>query len=123
MPYSVAEKSGFLLITVTGVITGPDLHQLIDKAEAMLKVRSKWANNLVDLQGLDLSGLGFTDIMGFAGRRVALKPPNPFRTAIVADSPSVTGYIKMLKNLNRNPSIAIEIFEDLAAAKKWLAAA
>jgi len=123
MPYSVADKPGLLLITVTGAITGPVLHQLIDEAEALLKVRSTWANNLVDLRGLDLSGLGFTDMMGFAGRRVALKPPNPFRTAIVADSPSVTGYIKMLKNLNRNPSIAIEIFEDLAAAKKWLAAA
>jgi hypothetical protein len=123
MPYSVTQKPEFLLVTVTGVVTGPDLHQLINDAEAILKDRPRWTNNLADLRGLDLSGLGFSDMLSFSGRRVALKPPNPFRTAIVTDSPAVTGYVRMLQNLNRNPSITIEIFEDIAAAQKWLAAA
>ena len=123
MPYSVAQKPEFLLVTVTGVVTGPDLHQLINDAEAILKDRPRWTNNLADLRGLDLSGLGFSDMMSFSGRRVALKPPNPFRTAVVTDSPTVTGYVRMLQNLNRNPSITIEMFEDIAAAQKWLAAA
>jgi len=123
MPYSVAEKSAFLLVTVTGKITGAELHKLIDEGEAILKTRPRWANNLVDLRGLDLSGLGFTDIMGFAGRKVATNPPNPFKTAIVVDSQSVGGYVRMLQNLNRNPAIAIETFEDVAAAEQWLAAA
>lgn len=121
MPYSVADKPDYLLITVTGAITGPELHQLIDEVEVLLKARSRWTNNLVDLRGLDLSAIGFGDIVGFAGRRVALKPPNPFRTAIVVDSPSVTGYVRMLQNLNRNPAILIETFEDVAAATQWLA--
>ena len=123
MPYSVAEKSEFLLVTVTGKITGAELHTLIDEGEALLKARPRWTNNLVDLRGLDLSGLGFGDIMSFAGRKVATKPPNPFKTAIVVDSQSVGGYVRMLQNLNRNPTIAIETFEDVAAAEQWLAAA
>ncbi|HEX8030925.1 MAG TPA: STAS/SEC14 domain-containing protein [Vicinamibacterales bacterium] len=123
MPYSVAEKSEFLLITVTGKITSADVHQLIDEAEAILKVRTTWAHTLVDLRGLDLSGLGFGDLIGLSSRRVSLQPPNAIRTAIVVESSSVTGYIRMLQNLNRNPDITIETFEDIAAARQWLTAA
>ena len=123
MPYSIVETPDHLLIEVSGAITGAELHRLIDEAETLLTARPRWTNNLVDLRGLDLGGLGFSDILGFAGRRFAMKPPNPFRTAIVNDSPAVGGYLRMLQNLNRNPSITIEIFDDIAAARTWLAAA
>ena len=122
MPYSLTDTAGILVIAVSGAITGAELHNIVDESEALLKARQRWTNALVDLRGLDLSGLGIMDFMGLAGRRVSVKPPNPFRTAVVADSASVAGYAKTLKNLNRDPSIAIEIFEDIDAAKEWLVA-
>src|SRR5262245_3937648 len=123
MPHVISEKAGVLRVKVTGVITVTELHQMLDELDAILKDRTRWANNLMDLRGVDLSGLGFVDMMSLAKRRMAVQPPNPIRTAFIADSPTVIGFVRMFQSLNHNPSISSELFDDVAAAEKWLAAA
>ena len=122
MPYSVSEEKKFLRFTVTGAVTGSELRKLIDDSESMLKERAHWPNTLLDMRGIELSGLGLTDMLSLSKRRVSIRPPNPIRTAFVADSATVSGFVRMFQNLNRDPAITTELFEDVSAAEKWLAA-
>lgn len=120
MPYSIIESDGRLTVTVSGAITGAELHQLVDESEALLKGRAQWPDNLLDLRTVSLSGLGITDMMGFAGRLQSVLPPHPMRTAFVAE-PSVASYLRMLKSMAQNALVTLEVFPTLAEAEAWLA--
>jgi hypothetical protein len=120
MPYSIDEEGGVLRARFVGALTGTELHAFIDEVDAKLAPRPQWPNNLIDLRAVELSALGFTDMMSIAKRREAIQPPSPIRTAILADSPALTGFARMFQSLNHNPNITIQVFSDAAEAESWL---
>lgn len=122
MPFTLQEEDGVLRVTINGNVLAAELHDLLTAMESFVVARAHWPDNLVDLRGIDLASLGFTDILGLAKRREALKPPNAFRTAMVADSPIVLGFARMFQSVNHNPAITLELFQTLEAAEAWLAA-
>ena len=104
-------------------MAGEDLHQFVVELSALVETRARWPNNLIDLRGVEPSRLSFNDVLSLAKIREAVTPPHPIRTAFVTDSPAMTGFVRMFQSLNHNPSIAIEVFSDVAAAERWLTAA
>jgi hypothetical protein len=120
MPYSIDEEGGVLRARFVGALTGTELHAFIDEVDAKLAPRPQWPDNLIDLRAVELSALGFTDIMSLAKRREAAAPPNAIRTALVADTPTMTGFARMFQSLNHNPNITIQVFSDAAEAETWL---
>ena len=106
-----------------GVMTGDEFHQFAGQMSALMATRSRWPNNLIDLRAVEPSRLSFNDVLSLAKIREAVTPPNPIRTALVAGSPAMIGFARMFQSLNHNPSIAIEVFTDVAAAERWLTAA
>jgi hypothetical protein len=121
MPYSYEEVRGVLRVTLKGALTSEELHNFITEMEELLKKRKKWPDNLLDLRTVELSKLGFTDMMSFAKRRDSVIPPHAIRTALVAESPVITGFARMFQSMNNNPKITVEVFPTLAAADAWLA--
>jgi hypothetical protein len=122
MPYSVQEDAGMLRVRYSGRLTGADVHESLSEMDALVQPRERWPDNLVDMRGADISALGFPDIMSVAKRREAVTPPNPIRTAIVADHPSILGFARMFQSLNHNPNITIQVFADHTEAMTWLQA-
>lgn len=120
MPYSLQQDGGQLRITYTGTLRATELHESLDEADRLLAASARWPDNLVDLRGVELSALGFADLMSVAKRRESITPPNPIRTAIVADSPTLMGFARMFQSLNYNPNITIRVFGDLDEAVTWL---
>lgn len=104
----------------TGTLSAAELHGSLDEADRLLAASARWPDSLVDLRGVELSALGFTDIMSVAKRRESITPPNPIRTAIVADSPTLMGFARMFQSLNHNPNITMRVFGDMDEAVTWL---
>jgi hypothetical protein len=121
MPYSYEEVRGVLRVTLKGALTSEELHNFITEMEELLQKRKKWPDNLLDLRTVELKKLGFTDMMSFAKRRESVVPPHAIRTALVAESPVITGFARMFQSMNNNPKITVEVFPTLAAADAWLA--
>jgi hypothetical protein len=121
MPFTLQETDGVLRVTIHGAAPVAELHDLLTAIETFIKARSHWPDSLVDLRGIDLAKLGLTDLLGLAKRREALTPPNAFRTAMIADSPTVLGFARMFQSVNHNPAITLELFQTLEAAEAWLA--
>lgn len=121
MPYAFVEQDGVLRVTLQGIVSGAELHEMITELEQQFQVRPVWPNNLFDLRGVELSPFGFSDMMGVAKRREATMPPHPIRTALVTDSAAMLGFARMFQNLNQNPSIAIEVFHSMAEAEAFVA--
>jgi SpoIIAA-like len=120
MPITFSHEGDLLRVRAGGVITAAELHTIVAEMEQRFFSAKKWPNNLVDLTGIDLSNVGFVDLMSLARRRESVKPPHAIRTAIVADSPTVTGFARMFQSLNNNPDITVQVFESVAAAEDWL---
>jgi hypothetical protein len=121
MPITYDHDGSLLRITVKGVVTGPELHELVTELDQRFRNEPRWPNNLLDLSTVELSGIGFLDMMSLAKRRETVTPPNPIRTAIVATSPTVIGFARMFQNLNNNPQITVQLFNGVTAAEAWLA--
>ena len=121
MPYSYEEARGVLRVTLKGKVTAPELHDFLDELETLVLERQEWPDNLLDLREVDLSGLGFMDMLGFSKRRKGATPPNPIRTALVAVSPTIIGFARMFQNMNKSAQITVEVFPTLEAANAWLA--
>lgn len=120
MAYSMQEEGNVLRAEFSGALSGSELHAFLDEVDAQLGPRDSWPHNLLDLRRVDLSSLGFGDVMSIAKRRESITPPNAIRTAILADSPTLIGFARMFQSLNHNPNITIQVFSDLAAAETWL---
>jgi SpoIIAA-like len=121
MPITYSQDGGLLRVRAAGVITAAELHAMVTEMEQRFVSANKWPDNLLDLTGIDLSGLGFADMMSLAKRRESVKPPHAIRTAIVADSPTVVGFARMFQTLNNNPDITVQVFQSAADAEDWLA--
>ena len=121
MPITYSHDGGLLRVRAAGVITVAELHAMVTEMEQRFLSAKKWPDNLLDLTGIDLSGLGLLDMMSLAKRRESVKPPHAIRTAIVADSPTVTGFARMFQSINTNPDITVQVFESVADAEAWLA--
>jgi hypothetical protein len=120
MPYSIDQASTLLRIRYSGRLTRDDVHASLDEVEALLRSSERWPDSLVDLRGIDIGALGFSDVMGLSKRRASVTPPNPIRLAIVSDQPSIVGFARMFQSLNKNPDITIQIFPDSTEAETWL---
>ncbi|HWI18961.1 MAG TPA: STAS/SEC14 domain-containing protein [Vicinamibacterales bacterium] len=120
MPYSIQPSAGLLTVEYSGTLTGTDIHDSINELESLVQSLEQWPDNLVDMRSIELSALTFPDLMSVAKRREAVIPPNPIRTAIVADQPATMGFARMFQSLNHNPKITIQVFGDLAEAVAWL---
>jgi len=120
MPITFSHDGDLLRVRAGGVITAAELHSMVTEMEGRFLSAKKWPNNLLDLTGIDLGGIGFMDMMSLAKRREGVKPPHPIRTAIVADSPTVTGFARMFQSLNNNPDITVQVFDSVADAEDWL---
>jgi hypothetical protein len=120
MPYSHREVNGVFRIVLSGAVSVEEIDRMASEMEAAMAGRSEWPDNLFDLRNVDLSGLGFVDMMSLAKRIAATAPPHPYRTAIAGESQVVIGFARMFQSLNLNPSITIEVFESIEAAEAWL---
>lgn len=120
MPFTLEEDGEFLRVRLQGHVPGKELHEVLTAMETLVRGRARWPDNLVDLRGIDLSDLDFADVRSLAKRRQALKPPHPFRTAMVADGPLVMGFARMFQTVNDNPAITLEIFRSIETAEAWL---
>lgn len=121
MPITFNHDGDLLRVRARGAITVDELRTIVTEMEQRFLSAKKWPNNLLDLTGIDLSGIGFIDMMSLAKGRQSVKPPHPIRTAIVSDSRTVTGFARMFQSMNSNPDITVQIFESVADAEAWLA--
>lgn len=120
MPYSIQQTPSLLRVDYTGSLSTAEIHASLDELDQILAGAAHWPDNLVNLGGVELSALGFTDILSIAKRRESITPPNPIRTAMVADSPTLLGFARMFQAANHNPNITIRVFGDLREAAGWL---
>src|ERR1041384_4888983 len=117
MPYTIREDPGLVRVNMTGARTAVELHAMLTDTDAMLRDRPVWPDNLFDMRGMEAAELGFTEVLSLARRREAVTPPNPIRTAFVAEAPSMVGYVRMFQHLNHNPLITSRIFSTVEDAE------
>lgn len=122
MPYTCDERDGVLWIRLDGKVSEVELHEMISEIEAIVMPLAQWPDQLIDLRGIELSGVGFGEVMSLARRRERIAPPNHIFTALIADAPIVIGYARMFQSLMHNPLITPNVFTTIEAGVEWLRA-
>jgi hypothetical protein len=116
----IALESDMIRVTVSGALTAQDLTDIMREADEIEKDMDPILNRItINAPGTEVQ-VGYQEVKAFAWHRRAIIFPNQFRSAIVVNTPVQRGIARMFQTLNDNPQIAIQIFDDEAAALAWL---
>jgi stage II sporulation SpoAA-like protein len=122
MSFRIVEEGGFVRVTFCDVLTSQDIVELVAAVDAIESGRDPVPHRLADLRDVTEVQIRFPDMHALANARRGKQFPNPFKSAVVVGNPVQGGMARMFRTLNDNPQIAVEVFEDEAAALAWLRA-
>ena len=120
MAFSVESGDGFVLITLSGTLTGSDLQALADEVLALERGGTHTPPRLTDLRAIDDMAVGYPEIARLTDR-TRTRPLNaPVRSALLVREPVQLGIARMFQILNEHPLVTVRIFDDELAARTWL---
>lgn len=119
MPYQISIEDEVLRISLSGRLTGRDLETTAGDI-ARCERNTVVPHRITDMTDATKLEIGFPDVVALAETRRRLKFPNSFKSAIIAPRSEQYGYARMFQTLNDNPQIAIRVFTNEAAARKWI---
>jgi hypothetical protein len=120
MPYTIKTGEPILHITLLGTLTNEDLAALAREAMDLERSLAVVPHRLTDTRPATRLEITFDGILDFANKRMQLKFPNSFKSAIVASDVVRFGFARMFQTLNDHPQISIAIFPDTPTALHWL---
>jgi hypothetical protein len=120
MPYRVSLSEPYVRVDFSGVLTGRDLREVADELRAHERELGMVPDRLVDMSGMVATGATFELAILAARVRGVQRFPNTIRSALVAPRVEVAGVARIVRFLNRNPQIDVQVFERLEAAETWL---
>ena len=120
MPYQVSYDGPILVVRFSGIVTESDL---VGSADAVMNLEDRGRNSrprLTDLRGVADSPIGYSQVASIAERVGARPLSSAIRSAFLVDRPVQLGFARMFQTLNKHPQVTVDIFEDEAAARRWL---
>jgi hypothetical protein len=120
MPFQLSTNDGLIRIRLYDVLSPGDL---IGLADAVLAAEAGPVapDRVTDMSGVRRFEVGYADFFSIAARRRGSQLPNTIKSAIVVGNPTQFGMARMFQTLNDHPQVTVEIFDDEAAALRWLA--
>ena len=120
MPYEISYDGPILVVRYFGIVTESDL---VSSADDVIVLEDHGRNTrprLTDLRAAEDSSIGYGAVANIADR-VGHRPlSSAIRSAFLVDKPVQFGFARMFQTLNKHPQVAIQIFDDEAAARRWL---
>ena len=120
MSISVVMDGDLLRVRLTDAVTREDLFALVTVVADLERGRDVVPHRITDMRNIRDLQIAYPDVQELADDRKARQFPNPLKSAIVVGSSAQMGMARMFRTINDNPQISIEIFEDEAAALRWL---
>ena len=120
MSFSVVMDGDLLRVRLTDAVTHEDLVALVTVVADLERGRDVVPHRITDMRNIRDLQIAYPDVQELADDRKARRFPNSIKSAIVVGSSAQMGMARMFRTINDNPQISIEIFEDEAAALKWL---
>ena len=120
MPYRVSLDEPFIRVWFTGILSGANLRDVADELRAHERELGMVPDRLVDMSQMVATDAVFNLAILAARVRGVQRFPNTFRSALVAPKVEVAGFARIFRALNRNPQIEVQIFDEVAAAERWL---
>jgi len=118
--FSVVMDGDLLLVRLTDAVTREDLVALVSIVADLERGRDVVPHRITDMTGIRNFQVAYPDVQALADDRKARRFPNSLKSAIVVSTSAQMGMARMFRTINDNPQISIEIFEDEAAALRWL---
>ena len=120
MPYEILFDGPILVVRFFGIVTESDL---VGSAEDVIVLEDHGRNTrprLTDLRAAADSPIGYAQVAHIADR-VGHRPlSSAIRSAFLVDKPVQFGFARMFQTLNEHPQVTVRIFDDEAAARRWL---
>jgi len=120
MAYAMKTDEPILHVTLLGTLKNDDLVVLAQKMMEFERSVAVVPHRLTDLRPVTRLEITFDGVLELANKRMQLKFPNSFKSAIVASDVVHYGFARMFQTLNDHPQISIAIFPDTATALHWL---
>jgi hypothetical protein len=120
MSYELLDRGSFLQIRFFGVLESKDFANLFSE---FLKYEEESAivpNRISTLSDMDDFIIQFSKMLPIAEHRKQKRFIPQIKSAIVASRPIEMAIAGMLKCLNMNTSIIIQVFSTFAEAEKWV---
>ena len=120
MPYEISYDGPILVVRYFGIVTESDLVGSANDVIALEDHGRAPRPRLTDLRAASDSPIGYAEVANIADR-VGHRPlSSTIRSAFLVDKPVQFGFARMFQTLNEHPQVTIRIFEDEAAARRWL---
>lgn len=120
MAYTVLEKDGYLHVEWHGMLEAEDLENLRREIPQRAMKLGRAPNLLHTFEKSTGSNLAPMAAYDHSIKRKATPMPGRSKSATVAHNEDVYKYAKLVQELNRNPNLEIEIFQDKEEALVWL---
>lgn len=121
MPFTIKIENEVIRIALTGNVTSQDLVALAEETKVYEHKTAVIPHRITDLTGIEEIAIHYPDISMFAAKRMQLRFPNSFKSAIIVRDGLPLAYARMFQTLNENPQITIRIFVDESSANEWIA--
>ena len=112
---------GVLVIRLSGSLEPDDLRRIADEVVLVESRHATAPPRLTDFRDLTGTNVGYVEVSELAGRSVARPLSTPVRSALLVGQPVQLGFARMFQTLNTHPLVTVQIFDDEAAARDWLA--
>jgi len=120
LSFRIAIEPGLIRVIMYGALTREDLDGIASAADDIERDRDPVPHRLADMTGVTEMQVAYPEVKTLAEHRRTIVFPNEFKSAIVIRTPVQRGMARMFQTLNDNPKITIQIFDDKAAALRWL---
>ncbi len=120
MPYRVELDEPFVRVCFTGTLTPSDLLGVGLALARHQHDLGREPDRLVDLSGVEATGVAFKLVMAAARYRRIEHFPNAFRSALFAPTETSHGFARIFQTINKNPQIEIRVFASMNEAEAWL---
>ena len=110
-----------LVIRLSDSLEPDDLRRILQEVVLLESQHAEAPPRLTDFRDLVGTNVGYVEISELAGGSVARPLSTPVRSALLVSEPVQMGFARMFQTLNTHPMVTVQIFEDEAAAREWLA--
>lgn len=120
MAYRIIRENSLVHVRWSGILSNQDLASLFEelpRASAEAGFAPPVLHTFDEVERVDIEP---TALVRHSRDRVWTLLPNPIRSASVGASPLTYGYALMIKRLNANPMIEMEVFASVEDALAWL---
>jgi len=120
MSYELLNQGTFLHIRFFGVMESKDLRDLFQEFKTYEETKDVIPYRITTLSDIDDFIIQFSTLFPVAEDRKQKKFNPPLKSAVVASRPIEAIIAGMLRSLNMNKTIIIQVFNTFSEAKKWV---